>query len=54
MSKHLVNGLFNTCFCFRGAVATIKDGGGRGALERAMDMGSITDDELLILLSEGK
>ncbi|KAJ9549454.1 hypothetical protein OSB04_021997 [Centaurea solstitialis] len=38
----------------RGAVASIKDGGGRGALERAMEMGSITDDELLILLSEGK
>ncbi|KAI3694097.1 hypothetical protein L1987_77057 [Smallanthus sonchifolius] len=38
----------------RGAAATIKDGGGRCALERAMEMGAITDDELLILLSEGK
>ncbi|KAL8267167.1 hypothetical protein R6Q59_004511 [Mikania micrantha] len=38
----------------RGAVASIKDGGGQGALERAMEMGAITDDELLILLSEGK
>jgi len=39
---------------FRGAVASIKDGGGQSALERAMEMGAITDDELLILLSEGK
>ncbi|KAL8267164.1 hypothetical protein R6Q59_004508 [Mikania micrantha] len=38
----------------RGAVASIKDGGGQGALERAMEMGAITDDKLLILLSEGK
>ncbi|KAF5754220.1 putative Arf GTPase activating protein [Helianthus annuus] len=38
----------------RGAVASIKDGGGQGALERAMEMGAITDDELLILLYEGK
>ncbi|PWA72592.1 ARF-GAP domain 4 [Artemisia annua] len=38
----------------RGAVGSIKDGGGRSALERAMEMGAITDDELLILLSEGK
>nr|XP_043606551.1 ADP-ribosylation factor GTPase-activating protein AGD2-like isoform X2 [Erigeron canadensis] len=38
----------------RGAIASIKDGGGRVALERAMEMGAITDDELLILLSEGK
>ncbi|XP_024993659.1 ADP-ribosylation factor GTPase-activating protein AGD4-like isoform X1 [Cynara cardunculus var. scolymus] len=38
----------------RGAVASIKDGGGQGALERAMEMGAITDDELLILLSESK
>lgn len=40
--------------CFRGAVPSIKDGGGRGALERAMEMGAITDDELLILLYDGK
>ncbi|KAK9052640.1 hypothetical protein SSX86_029270 [Deinandra increscens subsp. villosa] len=38
----------------RGAVASIKDGGGQGALERAMEMGAITDDELLILLYEGR
>ncbi|KAL8254213.1 hypothetical protein R6Q59_032434 [Mikania micrantha] len=38
----------------RGAVVSIKDGGGKGALERAMETGAITDDELLILLSEGK
>ncbi|XP_076890544.1 ADP-ribosylation factor GTPase-activating protein AGD4-like isoform X2 [Bidens hawaiensis] len=38
----------------RGAIASIKDGGGQGALERAMEMGAITDDELLILLSESK
>ncbi|KAK9076277.1 hypothetical protein SSX86_004610 [Deinandra increscens subsp. villosa] len=35
----------------RGADVSIKDGGGQGALERAMEMGAITDDELLILLS---
>ncbi|XP_071703720.1 ADP-ribosylation factor GTPase-activating protein AGD2-like isoform X2 [Rutidosis leptorrhynchoides] len=38
----------------RGAVPSIKDGGGRAALERAMEMGAITDDELLILLYDGK
>ncbi|CAH1414769.1 unnamed protein product [Lactuca virosa] len=38
----------------RGAIPSIKDGGGQGALERAMEMGAITDDELLILLSDGK
>ncbi|KAL4570029.1 hypothetical protein LXL04_025678 [Taraxacum kok-saghyz] len=38
----------------RGAIASIKDGGGQGALERAMEMGAITDDELLILLSDMK
>ncbi|KAI7746610.1 hypothetical protein M8C21_029414 [Ambrosia artemisiifolia] len=38
----------------RGADASIKDGGGRGALERAMETGAITDDELLIMLSEAK
>ncbi|KAI3501954.1 hypothetical protein L1887_29983 [Cichorium endivia] len=38
----------------RGAAAPMKDGGGQSALERAMEMGAITDDELLILLSEGK
>ncbi|XP_059442994.1 ADP-ribosylation factor GTPase-activating protein AGD4-like isoform X2 [Corylus avellana] len=36
----------------RGARPSIKDGGGLSALERAMEMGAITDDELFILLSE--
>ncbi|XP_039051820.1 ADP-ribosylation factor GTPase-activating protein AGD4-like isoform X2 [Hibiscus syriacus] len=36
----------------RGARSTIKDGGGLSALERAMEKGAITDDELFILLSE--
>lgn len=37
---------------FRGACASIKDGGGLGALERAMEMGAISDEELFVLLSE--
>ncbi|XAR53204.1 hypothetical protein NMG60_11021657 [Bertholletia excelsa] len=36
----------------RGARSSIKDGGGLGALERAMEMGAITDEELFVLLSE--
>ncbi|XP_062172675.1 ADP-ribosylation factor GTPase-activating protein AGD4-like isoform X2 [Alnus glutinosa] len=36
----------------RGARPSIKDGGGLSALERAMEMGAITDEELFILLSE--
>ncbi|KAG5531766.1 hypothetical protein RHGRI_026401 [Rhododendron griersonianum] len=36
----------------RGARASIKDGGGLGVLERAMEMGAITDEELFVLLSE--
>lgn len=35
----------------RGARQSIKDGGGLSALERAMEMGSITDDELFLLLT---
>ncbi|XP_043695346.1 ADP-ribosylation factor GTPase-activating protein AGD4-like isoform X2 [Telopea speciosissima] len=35
----------------RGASTSIKDGGGLTALERAMEMGAITDEELFILLS---
>ena len=31
---------------------SIEDGGGQSALERAMEMGAITDEELFILLSE--
>ncbi|XP_057247702.1 ADP-ribosylation factor GTPase-activating protein AGD4 isoform X2 [Beta vulgaris subsp. vulgaris] len=38
----------------RGARRLIKDWGGLTALERAMEMGSITDDELFILLSENE
>ncbi|XP_058184026.1 ADP-ribosylation factor GTPase-activating protein AGD2-like isoform X2 [Rhododendron vialii] len=36
----------------RGARASIKDGGGLVVLERAMEMGAITDEELFVLLSE--
>ncbi|XP_057525577.1 ADP-ribosylation factor GTPase-activating protein AGD4-like isoform X2 [Amaranthus tricolor] len=38
----------------RGARTLIKDWGGLTALERAMELGSITDDELFILLSENE
>ncbi|KAL7090747.1 hypothetical protein ACP275_12G060200 [Erythranthe tilingii] len=38
----------------RGARASIKDGGGFTALERAMEIGAITDEELFILLSESE
>ncbi|KAL3650645.1 ADP-ribosylation factor GTPase-activating protein agd4 [Castilleja foliolosa] len=38
----------------RGARASIKDDEGLTALERAMEMGAITDDELLILLTESE
>ncbi|GMY17980.1 ADP-ribosylation factor GTPase-activating protein AGD4-like isoform X1 [Fagus crenata] len=38
----------------RGARTSIKDGGGLSALERAMEMGAITDEELFILLAEGE
>ncbi|XP_022776591.1 ADP-ribosylation factor GTPase-activating protein AGD4-like isoform X5 [Durio zibethinus] len=43
LAKHLLR---------RGARSTIKDGGGLSALERAMEKGAITDEELFILLSE--
>ncbi|PON55872.1 Arf GTPase activating protein [Trema orientale] len=36
----------------RGARPLIKDGGGLSSLERAMEMGAITDEELFILLAE--
>lgn len=36
----------------RGARPSIKDGGGLSSLERAMEMGAITDEELFILLAE--
>ncbi|KAJ7954497.1 ADP-ribosylation factor GTPase-activating protein [Quillaja saponaria] len=35
----------------RGAKSSIRDGGGLNALERAMEMGAITDEELFILLT---
>ncbi|KAK6160547.1 hypothetical protein DH2020_003928 [Rehmannia glutinosa] len=38
----------------RGARASIKDAGGFNALERAMEMGAITDEELFILLAESE
>ncbi|XP_007045558.2 PREDICTED: ADP-ribosylation factor GTPase-activating protein AGD4 [Theobroma cacao] len=38
----------------RGARPSIKDGGGLSALERAMEKGAITDEELFILLSESQ
>ncbi|KAM7484801.1 hypothetical protein LguiA_000810 [Lonicera macranthoides] len=38
----------------RGARTSIKDGGGLGVLDRAMEMGAITDDQLFVLLSENK
>lgn len=41
-----------TCILYRGARPSIKDGGGLSSLERAMEMGAITDEELFILLAE--
>lgn len=38
----------------RGARSSIKDGGGLSVLERAMELGAITDEELFILLSENE
>ncbi|KAF5450000.1 hypothetical protein F2P56_030388 [Juglans regia] len=38
----------------RGARSSIKDGGGLSVLERAMELGAITDEELFILLSESE
>ncbi|XP_050372596.1 ADP-ribosylation factor GTPase-activating protein AGD4 isoform X2 [Argentina anserina] len=38
----------------RGARPSIQDGGGQSALERAMEMGAITDEELFIRLSENE
>ncbi|KAL5554486.1 hypothetical protein UlMin_041887 [Ulmus minor] len=36
----------------RGARPSLRDGGGLSSLERAMEMGAITDEELFILLAE--
>lgn len=38
----------------RGVRPSIKDGGDLSALERAMELGAITDEELFILLAEGQ
>ncbi|KAL6189711.1 hypothetical protein ACLB2K_036114 [Fragaria x ananassa] len=38
----------------RGARPSIQDGGGQSTLERAMEMGAITDEELFIRLSENE
>ncbi|XVE74526.1 hypothetical protein DITRI_Ditri12bG0023900 [Diplodiscus trichospermus] len=43
LAKHLLR---------RGSRSSIKDGGGFSALERAMEKGAITDEELFIMLSE--
>lgn len=42
----------NFLILYRGAQRSIKDGGGFNALERAMEKGSIIDEELFVLLSE--
>lgn len=41
-----------TCQFTRGAKPSVKDAAGHTALERAMEMGAITDEELFILLVE--
>ncbi|GAB2275213.1 ADP-ribosylation factor GTPase-activating protein agd4 [Dionaea muscipula] len=38
----------------RGAIPLIKDWGGFTALERAMELGAVTDEQLFILLAEGQ
>lgn len=48
MDSFMIANIYKLC---RGALPTIKDGGGLSALERAMEMGAITDEELFILLS---
>ncbi|XP_016665743.1 ADP-ribosylation factor GTPase-activating protein AGD2 isoform X4 [Gossypium hirsutum] len=45
LAKHLLK---------RGARSSIRDGGGFSALDRAMEKGAITDEGLLILLSESE
>lgn len=46
--------LTTTYVICRGARASITDAGGCTALERAMEMGAITDEELFILLAESE
>ncbi|XP_020525000.1 ADP-ribosylation factor GTPase-activating protein AGD2 isoform X3 [Amborella trichopoda] len=45
------NNPFAKILARRGSSPSIKDGGGKSALERAMELGAITDDELFILLA---
>ncbi|VVA90828.1 unnamed protein product [Arabis nemorensis] len=46
------NNAFATVLLRRGARPSIEDGGGLTVLERAMEMGAITDEELFLLLAE--
>ncbi|PIA64147.1 hypothetical protein AQUCO_00201439v1 [Aquilegia coerulea] len=48
------NNVFAKYLLRRGARASIKDGGGLTVLERAMEMGAITDEELFILLTKSE
>ncbi|XP_058097997.1 ADP-ribosylation factor GTPase-activating protein AGD4-like isoform X2 [Magnolia sinica] len=51
---HCISKRNNTCAKYllrRGARPSIRDGGGLTALERTMEMGAITDEELFILLA---
>lgn len=41
--------MLNGFLFHRGARTTIKDGGGLTALERRMELGAITDEDLFIL-----
>jgi hypothetical protein len=49
LSRYLVSLFFEFD---RGARPSIEDGGGLSVLERAMEMGAITDEELFLLLAE--
>ncbi|KAL5721541.1 ADP-ribosylation factor GTPase-activating protein agd4 [Ranunculus cassubicifolius] len=46
------NNLFAKYLLRRGARSSVKDGGGLTVLERAMEMGAITDEQLFILLTK--
>ncbi|CAL9238018.1 unnamed protein product [Arabidopsis halleri] len=46
------NNTFAKVLLRRGARPSIEDGGGLSVLERAMEMGAITDEELFLLLAE--
>ncbi|CAH2047777.1 unnamed protein product [Thlaspi arvense] len=46
------NNAFAKVLLRRGARPSIEDGGGLSVLERAMEMGAITDEELFLLLAE--